>query len=170
MTTDDITAGLDDVRARLAAIRPAIEARAPWPLADRFDHAPEASWGPPEVLGHLLEMVPYWHAGLSAVAAGSADGSPVAFGRVATDEGRLANIERLRTLEPAAAFDQLDAALAAFAATWAGWTATERARIGVHPSRGEISVADGAQRFLIGHIGEHIDQLDASVAAAPDGR
>jgi len=41
------------VAERLAGYRADLEGASRWPLAERFDHAPEASWGPREVLAHL---------------------------------------------------------------------------------------------------------------------
>ena len=57
---DDLLDRLAAARAGLAATRPAVEAGAPWPLAETFDDSAEARWGPGEVLSHLAEMVPYW--------------------------------------------------------------------------------------------------------------
>ena len=64
--------------------RPAVEAGAPWPLADRFDDVREARWGPREVLAHLAEMVAVL-AGRDRARPAPARQEPVPFGRIATD-------------------------------------------------------------------------------------
>ena len=102
MTNDDLPLLLHAAGERLAATRPGVVARAPWPLAERFDDAPEAEWGPNEVLAHVAEMIPFWQGeieriiagaaaqNVAAAAAGDAMPEPVPFGRVATDGVRLA--------------------------------------------------------------------------------
>src|SRR5436190_23595017 len=57
---EGLLARLHRGRDGLAATRDAVEAAAPWPLAATFDTSEEAQWGPPEVLAHVEEMVPYW--------------------------------------------------------------------------------------------------------------
>lgn len=169
MTTDAIETGLRDAWARLRSTRREVEAGAPWPLASEFGHTPEASWGPSEVLAHVAEMIPYWHVELARVAAGAPDGSPVPFGRVATDTTRIGTLERLRVRPPAELYDRIDEATEAFLAAWATWTEAERSRLGLHPARGELTVEAGIARIIVGHLGEHVDQLEASIGSAPAG-
>jgi hypothetical protein len=73
-----------------------VAAGEPWPLADRFGAEPEAAWGPPEVLAHVDEMLPFWLGEMERIVAGAPE--PVPFGRVATDPVRSAVIGRDRTL------------------------------------------------------------------------
>ena len=165
MPNDVIHDHLIAARARLDALRSAIEDGAPWPLAEVYDHTPEAAWGPPEVLAHLAEMVPYWDAELTRIATSGLP-EPVTFGRVATDVDRLDHIRRERTKPPGALFDAIDAALDVFAAHWSAWSPAERARVGLHPSRGEITVEDGAERFVAGHLDDHHAQLEGILGIA----
>ncbi len=169
MTDDSVTARIDAVRGRLDATQERVLAGDPWPLAARFDHAPEASWGPPEILAHLVEMVPFWHRELERVAGAVPDAPPTDFGRIATDAERLAEIERLRTLPPVELYRLLDDALTAFADRWAGWSDVARSRTGVHPTRGELTVEAGVDRFILGHMTEHADQLEGIVSEATGG-
>ena len=112
MATNDGTCdGIEAGRARLAALRPAVQAGAPWPLSERFDDAPEATWGPPEVLAHVDEMLGFWHGELDRIVDARSD-EPVPFGRISTDAARLAAIERERRLP----LDELDASIDAKAA------------------------------------------------------
>ena len=89
MTTPDITTELDrlaTVRQAYADLAPRVSAGDPWPLATAFGTEPEASWGPREVLAHVVEMLPYWLGELERVVDG--DGTtPVPFGRMAESTG-----------------------------------------------------------------------------------
>lgn len=161
---DDFLADLHAVRARLAATRPLVEAGDPWPLAARFDHAPESAWGPPEVLAHIVEMLGYWRVEFEKIAAGSADGSAVPFGRIATDATRLSNIERERTLPIGDLYRAVDDGMDRFTAAWTRWTPEERQRLGAHPTRGEDTIEAFARRFIVSHTTEHLDQLDGILA------
>jgi hypothetical protein len=168
MTNDDVEQSLRASEWRLTELRAAIDAGVPWPLSERFDHAPEATWGPPELLAHLVEMIPYWQAELARVAAGSPDGTPVPFGRIATDADRLANIERLRQESIEHLYRAFEEALDGFITTWAGWSAEDRQRLGVHPVRGEQTVAAEIQRTLVGHLSDHVDQLEGVIGTRAD--
>ena len=96
MSDDTFTQRLEATGHRLDQLRPGIDAGAPWPLADRFDHDPEASWGPMELLAHVAEMLPYWLGEVERILAGPAE--PVPFGRVGSDPVRIALIGRDRAL------------------------------------------------------------------------
>jgi len=169
MDDDPIAARLAAALADLEQLRRPIQAGEPWPLAERWDDAPETRWGPPEVLAHLAEMIDYWDGELSRIAA--SDGSaPVPFGRVATDTRRLSRIETDRTRPTGALLDDIAALGATFAGHWASWSPSERARVGIHPTRGEFTVEAAAVRFIVGHLEEHVIQLrvllDATSAPA----
>lgn len=168
MTSNDrFTSDLSAAHARIDATRASVTERAPWPLAARFDHAPESSWGPPEILAHLIEMLTYWRIELEKVVAGSGDGSAVPFGRVATDAARLANIEAARTLPTEELYQRFDDGVERFLASWRSWSTSERERLGSHPTRGESTVAAFADRFIVSHMAEHADQLEATLATTP---
>ena len=108
-----------DLRSRLRvtadtflALRPAVLACEPWQLATDFGHGPEAAWGPPEVLAHVTEMLPYWLGEVERILAGWP--TPVPFGRVATDEVRIAIIGRDRTVPLRELFDRVEADVARY--------------------------------------------------------
>ncbi len=165
MPNDEVADRLAAAGARLARLRPAVEAGAPWPLAERFDHAPESSWGPQEVLAHLAEMVGYWDAELSRIASPE-HAEPVPFGRVTTDAARLAAIERNRTLPVATLFDRISRELEVVIGRWSSWSPAARARVGLHPTLGEVTVAAGVERFITGHLADHAAQLASSLGVA----
>jgi len=139
-------ARLENSAANLLGLRGEVEARAPWPLADAWGVEPEASWGPPELLAHAEEYLRYWMGEIERVLAG--DGTaPVPFGRVATDTIRLGVIGRDRSLP----LDEL--------------SEDEAAAKGLHPTRGEMTVREMLEPFLVGHTEGHVTQLREILAA-----
>jgi DinB superfamily len=166
MSVNEAPARIEAGRARLAALRPAVHDGAPWPLAERFDDAPEASWGPPEVLAHCDEMIGFWHGELTRIVEARSD-EPVPFGRISTDTARLASIERDRNLP----LDELDASIdakaAALIAACAAWSDDDLARVGLHPRLGEVTVRYGLQRFIYAHLEDHADQLERALGISP---
>jgi hypothetical protein len=167
MSADPVTERVLAALARFERVGPALEAGAPWPLAERFDDAPEAQWGPPEVLAHVAEMLGYWRTQLDRVAAG--EGEPVAFGRTATDAARLSAIEHDRSLPPTELVARVVHGAHRFLATWGSWTPAQRQRLGVHPRLGEMTVEASVERFVVGHLVAHAEQLEATLGVAPAG-
>ena len=161
---DDLTARLRAAGAALHHLRGPLEAGEPWPLSDDWGHTPEARWGPPEVLGHVNEMLPYWTAELEHVLAGDA-ATAVPFGRVATDQSRLDRIEADRAKPTGRLLDEIDAGLAGVEAFIANLGPGDAERLGSHPTRGEIDVRTSVERFFVTHLEEHIEQLRAILAA-----
>lgn len=165
MSDDPITERILAALARFDRVRPAVEAGAPWRLAERFDDTPEAHWGPPEILAHVAEMLGFWRTQLDRVAAG--EGEPVPFGRTATDTARLSAIEHERSLPPADLLAHIVHGANRFILAWGSWTPAQRQRVGVHPTLGEMTVGASAERFVAGHMMAHADQLEATVGVAP---
>ncbi len=110
------------------AMRLAVLAGEPWPLAADFGTGPEAAWGPPEVLAHVAEMLPYWLGEVERILA--AGPAPAPFGRVATDELRIAIIGRDRTVPLRELFDRVEADVARYERRLEGLTAADLARRG----------------------------------------
>jgi len=146
-------------RDGLAATRGAVEAAAPWPLAATFDTSEEARWGPPEVLAHLEEMVPYWLGEMERILA--AGPAPVPFGRISTDAMRLGILERDRSLPPRELYDRAISSLDRLDRRWRTLTPEDLGRRGLHPRLGEMTIAEIADRFIVGHLEDHVVQLDA---------
>jgi hypothetical protein len=160
-----------DLRSRLRgaadtflALRPAVLAREPWRLAADFGHGPEAAWGPPEVLAHVTEMLPYWLGEVERILAGWP--TPVPFGRVATDEVRIAIIGRDRTVPLRELFDRVEADVARYERRLAELSIADLARQGLHPARGSISVQTVLDVIVVEHLEEHCAQLHELLAAA----
>ena len=156
---DDLLERLRAATAGLQATRDPVEAGAPWPLAATFDHSDEAHWGPPEVLAHLSEMAPFWLGEIERVLAGSPD--PVPFGRIATDTLRIGILERDRSLPVRELYDRTFSGLERFERRWATLTPADLGRRGLHPRLGEMTVAAMPDRFIIGHLAEHVVQIQA---------
>lgn len=161
MNEDWLERRLGKATERLTGLGLVLQEGAPWPLAQRFDHAPEASWGPPEILAHLGEMLPYW-LGEAERILDAVDG-PAAFGRVPTDDRRLAIIERDRTLPLRELVARVQVGIERWRLRWAELDLASRERAGNHVALGRLTVVDIATRFVVGHVEDHLDQL----AAAP---
>ena len=159
---------LESGRAAFAGLREPVEGREPWPLSQAYGAEPESDWGPKEVLAHVAEMVPYWLGQIEAVLAARADGVP--FGRVATDPERIDRIGRDRALPAGELFDRIDRALADAVALQGRLDSAARARRGTHSRLGEMTTEAIVERFIVGHLEEHVRQLEETVARGPAGR
>src|SRR3990170_3358974 len=142
-TLTDSAARLEAAVDAILALRTRVEAAAPWPLAELYGTEAEANWGPPELLAHLDEMLPFWLGEAGRILEGQ-PGSPVPFGRVASDVVRIGIIGRDRTVPLRELFARLGA---------------DAAREGLHPVRGVTPVAALFDRFVTGHLEEHVIQL-----------
>jgi hypothetical protein len=163
VTNGDLVPRLEAASRRLAALRPAVEAGAPWPLSDNFGTEPEASWGPPETLAHVAEMLPFWLGEIERVVDGS--GEAVPFGRIPTDQLRLLVLERDRSLPPRELFDRIAAGTDRVARRLKTLTPRDTSRLGVHPRRGQMTIREIADTFIVSHLEEHAEQLAEVVAA-----
>lgn len=144
--------------AAMTATLPALEAGRPWPLhVVEHDAGPESDWGPTEVLAHVAEMLPYWLGEIERVLDGAPE--PVPFGRTVTDHVRVLTIERDRTLPPRELLERIDAAAERYARRFATLSPNERTRRGLHPTIGEMTVAEVLERFVVGHAEGHVVQL-----------
>jgi hypothetical protein len=155
---------LDDAGRALAALEPAVRAGEPWPLSTSIGVEPEAHWGPPEVLAHVAEMLPFWLGEIERILAGSPE--PVPFGRIATDEIRLAVIERDRTVPSRELFDRTASDIARYRRRLSQLGVVESSRRGLHPTRGELPIPAILERFVTGHLEDHVEQLQGSLRTA----
>jgi len=160
---NDLAARLRDAGTALLGLREPLIAGEPWPLSEDYGHTPESEWGPREVLGHVDEMLPYWTDQLEMVLAGDPS-APVPFGRVATDQSRLDRIAADREKSVATLLDEIGVGLDRAHAFITGLSAADLARIGLHPSRGEITAAASIEPFFTSHLEGHVVQLEEILA------
>jgi DinB superfamily len=158
-----MTAAVDALISRLADAERRLAEHAARPLPPGLtepDPEGEERWEAGQVWAHLAEFPGYWLAQAQRVIALPTN-EPVPFGRVKTDAGRIAAIERDRNTDPAALLERVRSSLAEV--TDAARTLPPEAwtRRGMHPSRGEMSVQQIFERFIAGHLEEHADQLDS---------
>jgi DinB family protein len=165
MAMDELAERLTDAAAGIEALRPAVVGGEPWPLSDDYGTEPESTWGPKEVLAHVGEMLPYWLGQVEAILAAPAADGPPAFGRVATDENRLARIGDDRRLPAGELMDRIGASAATVGARMGELTSAELERSGAHPRLGEMTIPAIFERFMISHLEEHLRQLTEILAS-----
>jgi hypothetical protein len=167
MTDLDLADRLLAARARLDALRPAVEGGEPWPPSVHFGTEPEASWNPPELLAHVAEMTPYWIGQIDRVLHGYPE--PVSFGRVQTDEERIEAIGRDRALPVAELYARIGSGTEQAAERLRTLSAADLERLGTHPTLGEMTVRAIVERMLLTHLAGHVEQLTAILETpAPD--
>jgi hypothetical protein len=150
----------DRRRERLVAAAGRIRAAAPL-LSDQAltDPDPDTGerWDRRQVLAHVAEMLPYWVEQVELVAAGD----QVPFGRLTSNPERIAAIERDRREDPSRLLDRVDEGLGVVLALLDRLDDGALARSGRHQVLGEMTVAAIVDRFLVDHLEEHADQLEA---------
>jgi hypothetical protein len=112
-----------------------------------------------QVWAHLAEFPAYWLAQAQRVVA-LPTYEPVPFGRVKTDAGRIEAIERDRNTDPSALLERVRTSLAEVTDAVRSLPPEAWTRRGAHPVRGEMTVRQIVQRFIVEHLEEHADQLD----------
>jgi hypothetical protein len=163
VTGDPGTAGGRDAagrRDRLLAAAARIRAAAPLrPDEALTDPDPDTGerWGRRQVLAHVAEMLPYWAEQAERVAAGDR----VAFGRVSSNPERIGAIERDRHQDPARLLDRVGEGVGVVLALLERLDEEALARSGRHQTLGEMTVAAIVDRFLVAHLEEHAEQLEA---------
>lgn len=158
MTNDTVTTAL----ARMSAVERRLAEHAARPLPDGLtDPDPGASerWEAGQVWAHLAEFPGYWHDQVRKVVAHDG-GGPLPFGRTKADPGRIAAIEQERRTDPGELLRRVTAQIGDVSATLASLPDDAWKARGVHSVRGEMTVSEIVERFLLGHLEEHADQLD----------
>ena len=125
------------------------------------DPATGEQWDAGQAWAHVAEFVPYWQNEIRRVIVGAARGEePIPFGRMSADEGRVGAIEAGRHQPPAEQMARLSSALADLRTYLVGLTAGQWEARGVHSRLGEMTVAQITERFVVGHLEEHAEQLE----------
>ncbi len=85
---------------------------------------------------------------------------PEPFGRVGTDEVRVGcHRSRQDAFRFGSCWPGSSSGIERWRRRWAELSEAERARTGLHPTQGELTVDDLATRFVADHAEGHLDQL-----------
>jgi hypothetical protein len=160
----DVAGRLEAAVDALAELAPQVIAGEPWPLAEAVGPAPETSWGPREVLAHLSEMVPFWLGEIELiidadVVRSEAEVEPPPFGRLEADPLRVAIIERDRVFPSRELLARIDVEGRRAARRLRDLNARQVELLGRHPTRGDLTVAEVADRLIVSHLEGHVTQL-----------
>ncbi|MBI2780802.1 MAG: hypothetical protein HYX55_03265 [Chloroflexi bacterium] len=156
---------LEQAAVAMTKLGPAIAAREPWPLTATYGPGPESEWGPREVLAHVAEMLPYWLGEIERIV-DARGGKPPAFGRLEDDPIRVQVIGRDRTFPARELLSRIDVEARRTAARFRATSDAEAGYLGRHVTRGDLTIADIAERLVVGHVEGHVTQLGDLVAAA----
>ena len=121
----------------------------------------EDAWSAMQTLGHVTEMIPYWLSHCRTLMA--ATGAPPEFGRTPGSPERLAGVAHGAASEPHALLEQLRREVRAAASTIRGLSAAERSKRGRNRERGEMTVADVIESFIVRHAEDHLAQAQAAM-------
>ena len=124
------------------------------------DPGADERWEAGQVWAHLAEFPAYWLAQARHVVSRPAR-EPVPFGRVKTDAARIEAIERDRNEAPAALLRRVRESLAEVTDAARAFAPDDWTALGAHPTAGELTVQGIVERFIVEHLEEHADQLDA---------
>jgi hypothetical protein len=160
---DALSDRLEAAAAAMTELSPAVVAGEPWALTKTYGPGPESEWGPREVLAHVAEMLPYWLGEIEVII--DAGEEVPGFGRLEDDPIRVQIIGRDRRFPGRELLSRIDAEARRTAVRFRALTDAEAASKGRHVTRGELSVADIAERLLVGHVEGHVTQLRELVAA-----
>ena len=131
-------------------------------VASRLRTAPgDNEWSAMETLGHMTEMIPYWLSHCRVLMA--ATGEVPTLGRAPGSPERLAGVAHGAAAGPDALLTELQGAVRSAADTMRRLSEAERGKRGVYPGRGEMSVADILESFIVGHAEEHLRQVRAAL-------
>jgi hypothetical protein len=146
-------------RMAVAEGRLAAFAEHPPPGLTGADPATGERWDAGQAWAHVAEFVPYWQGEIERVLAGRGNG-PVPFGRTSEDPGRVGAIEAWRHEPPTEQMARLAGALMLLRTYLLGLSEAQWGGRGLHARRGEMTVAEILDRFVVSHLEEHADQLE----------
>jgi hypothetical protein len=114
-----------------------------------------------QALGHMTEMIPYWLNHCRGLIAST--GEPPTFGRTAGSPERLAGVAHGATAEPDELLGKLQDEVRSAASTIRKQSMAERGKRGIHAGRGEVTVAEVIESFIVGHAEEHLTQVQTAL-------
>jgi predicted enzyme related to lactoylglutathione lyase len=122
--------------------------------------AGEDEWSVMQVLGHLVEMIPYWLGHCQVLIAA---GEMLVFGRGPDAPERQAGVERGVTGEPERLLKLLEEEVQTAARAIRDMSTTERNQKGLNIRQGEMTVADIVERFIVAHAEDHLAQIQTTL-------
>ena len=155
MDTTDITERFELVEQRLAEHA---EGPAPDGLTDPDEGGTER-WEAAQVWAHMAEFVAYWQSQLEKVI-DNYSGTPVPFGRMKDDAGRIGGIEDGRHTPIRDLMEQVHDEISMTRGYLPTLSDEQWQSVGLHPRRGEMQPAQMVEVFMLDHLEEHADQLD----------
>ena len=161
---DGFVVRLDEILTRLAAF-----AEAPPPAGMTEPDQPSGErWEATQVWAHMVEFVPYWMEQARRILQGESD-QPIPFGRIKTDPVRIAGIEAGRHEAIPVLWQRLSEEIGDLKAFLAGLAEDDGHRTGSHQTLGVMDVERMVDRFLVGHLDEHADQLEGLAEGTSSG-
>ena len=161
---EELADRLEHATEAMIELGPQLAAGEPWPAADVVGPGPESSWGPREVLAHVAEMLPFWLGEIELIL-DAGGGEPPAFGRLEADEIRVAIISRDRAFPARELLGRVEAEGRRVARRFRALSEDDALASGRHTTRGDMSVRDIAERFIVGHVEGHVSQLREAISA-----
>lgn len=164
MTTHAITSGSGEAQAkRLERVYEEVAKLLQEPgVAPRLRMPPgQNEWSAMQTLGHMTEMIPYWLSHCRTLIA--AAGKPPAFGRTPGSPERLAGVAHGASADPDALLRRLHEAVRAAASEIRQLSTTERGKRGITSERGEMTVAEVIESFIVDHAEEHLAQVQSTL-------
>ena len=122
--------------------------------------AGEVEWSAMQIFGHLVEMIPYWLGQCRVLLTAT---EPPTFGRELDAPERLAGPERGASEDLEGLLRLWHANVTTAAQTIRQMSAVERNMKGQHVRRGEMTVADSVESFIVVHAEDHLAQLRATL-------
>lgn len=167
----DPSAARHELLGRLDAVEARLKRLVATPVAGLTDpdEGTGERWEAGQVWAHIAEFVGYWFGELQRVVAGARGAGspePVRYGRTKTDPGRIAAIERDRREDPRALLAQATDDISRTREFLKAIPLEAWAYVGLHPTRGEVEVAQIVRGSVVDHLEEHADQLDGLVRQA----
>ncbi len=117
-------------------------------------------WEAGQVWAHLAEFIPYW-IGEAVRVIEHGRREPAPFGRTKSDVGRLAAIERDRGSDRQTLWNRVAGDLVALRSFLGGLDSDAWQARGLHPTLGQMDLHAIVEEFLVGHLEQHADQLEA---------
>lgn len=158
-----MSAAVEALLARLADVERRLVEHADAPVPSGLtepDAGADERWEAGQVWAHLAEFPAYWLDQAQRVVALPTN-EPVPFGRVRTDAARIEAIQRDRHTDPVALLERVRGSLAEVSDAARSLAPGAWRLRGTHPTRGEMTVLQIVEVFIVEHLEEHADQLDA---------